>query len=413
MPTAARDPAIRAVLKRPFAEQVAFFRGKLGNLVPTQTWRDLRQAEHDKAFMVAGAAKADLLADLAAAVDRAIAEGGSIGQFRRDFGAIVARTGWDFKGGRNWRTRVIYTTNAATSYAAGRLAQLQQFAVWVYKHNDSVLHPRPIHLSWDGLVLPREHPFWQTHYPPNGWGCKCRAFGVSDPALARKLGGDPDKPLPGNWQRIDPQTGAPVGIDAGWAYAPGATATSTLRGLLPQASDDLPDVCLVERCILDTGPPPPLPAARAAAPERLLPEGRPADWYVQRFLDEFGVPPGEVRLFEDVAGDAVLIGRELFTDRKGALKALKRGRERHLLLLADTIKSPDEIWLALDRPQARGRPVLRRRYVARWLIAGSQVPALVVFEWARDLWRGVTAFGPDDIANLERRGRVGQRIWTR
>lgn len=229
MSSAARDPAIAAVLKRPFPEQVAFFRAKLGKLVPTQTWRDLWQAEHDKAFMVAGAAKADLLADLASAVDKSLFEGGTIQSFRRDFDAIVARHGWDFKGGRNWRTRVIYTTNAATSYAAGRLAQLQSFPLWVYKHNDSVLHPRPIHLSWDGLTLPREHPFWQTHYPPNGWGCRCRAFGVSDPELARKLGGNPDKPLPGNWQRIDPKTGAPVGIDAGWAYAPGNTAVDTVQ----------------------------------------------------------------------------------------------------------------------------------------------------------------------------------------
>lgn len=171
MPTAARDPAIAAVLRRPFPEQVAFFRGKLGRLVPTNTWRDLWQAEHDKAFMVAGATKAELLADLAVAIDQAISKGTGIGQFRKDFDASVARHGWDFKGGRNWRTRVIYTTNAATSYAAGRLAQLQASPFWIYKHNDSVLHPRPLHLSWDNLVLPREHAFWQTHYPPNGWGC--------------------------------------------------------------------------------------------------------------------------------------------------------------------------------------------------------------------------------------------------
>jgi len=229
MATAALDPAIAAVLKRPFPEQVAFFRGKLGRLVPTQTWRDLWQAEHDKAFMVAGAAKADLLADLAAAVDQALFEGGTIETFRRNFDATVARHGWDFNGGRDWRTRVIYNTNAATSYAAGRLAQLQHSPFWVYKHNDSVLHPRPLHLSWDGLVLPRQHKFWKTHYPPNGWGCRCRAFGVSDPALARKLGGDPDKTLPGNWQKIDPKTGAPVGIDEGWAFQPGNTAIDTVQ----------------------------------------------------------------------------------------------------------------------------------------------------------------------------------------
>lgn len=408
MSTAARDPAIAAVLKRPFSEQVAFFRGKLGRLVPTQTWRDLWQAEHDKAFMVAGAAKADLLADLAAAVDKAISQGGTIQQFRQDFDGIVARTGWAFNGGRNWRTRVIYTTNAATSYAAGRFAQLQASPFWVYKHNDSVLHPRPLHQSWDGLVLPREHPFWRTHYPPNGWGCKCRAVGVSDPALARKLGGNPDKPLPGNWQRIDPKTGAPVGIDAGWAYAPGGSVASALRGMVPQDGGDvLAQIGMAAPAAASV-----LPPARVAAAGRLLPEGQAADWYVRQFLAEFDVPFDDVRLFVDVAGDAVVIGKELFTDRAGALKVLKRGRERSLLLLADTIKQPDEIWLAME-DVGRGPKKLRRRYVARWLIEGDTIPALAVFEWGSDVWRGVTAFTPDEIVNLENRARIGKKIWTR
>ena len=70
---------------KPFAEQVAAFRARLGNLVPTAAWDDLWQDAHDRAFMVAGAMKADLLADLASAVDKAISEGVGIEAFRRDF----------------------------------------------------------------------------------------------------------------------------------------------------------------------------------------------------------------------------------------------------------------------------------------------------------------------------------------
>jgi hypothetical protein len=178
------DPAV--VFRRPFDEQVAFFRGKLGNLVPTKKWDDIKKSAHDRAFMVAGAAKADLLADLAAAVDKAIAEGETLEAFRGRFLEIVRRHGWagwtgddrktpDDKGGKGvaWRTRVIYQTNLATSYAAGRLAQLKEagYRYWVYKHSDSVAHPRPQHLAWNGLTLPADHPFWQSHYPPNGWNC--------------------------------------------------------------------------------------------------------------------------------------------------------------------------------------------------------------------------------------------------
>lgn len=233
-----RSPELALALKRPFAEQVAFFRGKLGNLVPTAKWDELWKAQHDRAFMVAGAAKADLLADLAGAVDKAIAEGETLEQFRKRFRQIVTDRGWHgwtgegTKAGEAWRTRVIYETNLITSYSAGRLEQLRAggYRYWMYKHSDS-RNPRPHHRALDGVVLPADDPFWQTHYPPNGWGCRCRAVGVDGPRSAQQLGGDFNKPLPRGWNTIDPKTGEPVGIDKGWGYMPGGTATSTVSAL--------------------------------------------------------------------------------------------------------------------------------------------------------------------------------------
>jgi len=32
---------------------------------------------------------------------------------------------------------------------------------------------RPEHLQWVGTILPMEHPWWNTHTPPVGWGCEC------------------------------------------------------------------------------------------------------------------------------------------------------------------------------------------------------------------------------------------------
>lgn len=233
-----RGPELALALKRPFAEQVAFFRGKLGNLVPTAKWDELWKAQHDRAFMVAGAAKADLLADLAGAVDKAIAEGETLEQFRKRFRQIVTDRGWHgwtgegTKAGEAWRTRVIYETNLITSYSAGRLEQLRAggYRYWMYKHSDS-RNPRPHHRALDGVVLPADDPFWQSHYPPNGWGCRCRAVGVDGPRSAQQLGGDFNKPLPRGWNTIDPKTGEPVGIDKGWGYMPGGTATSTVSAL--------------------------------------------------------------------------------------------------------------------------------------------------------------------------------------
>lgn len=231
---AEQPSVISGALKKPFAEQVAYFRGKLGSLVPTQAWNDMTGAAHDRGFMVAGAAKADLLTDLAAATDRSITEGQSLEAFRKDFMRTIERRGWSgFTGDesaarRAWRTRTIYTTNATTSYNAGREAQITAagYPLAIYKHNDSVAHPRPEHLAWNGLTLPVGHPFWQTHSPQNGWGCKCYKLGARSERGARRLGGDPGQQLPEGWNAIDPKTGAPVGIDKGWDYAPGASVAA-------------------------------------------------------------------------------------------------------------------------------------------------------------------------------------------
>jgi len=213
-----------AVFDLPFDEAIEFFLRKIN--VPTLRWDDLWKEEHAKGFMVAGAYKDDLLADFREAVDRAIDRGVTLQEFRKDFDSIVKRYGWSYHGTRNWRSELIYSTNIRTAYMAGRWKQmtdpevLAQRPYLVYRHGDSRV-PRPIHLAWDGLVLPANDPWWKTHYPPNGWGCKCRVFSVGPRDLKRmgKSGPDeaPDSP-------IDPKTGAPVGIDRGWDYNVGEAA---------------------------------------------------------------------------------------------------------------------------------------------------------------------------------------------
>ena len=224
----------------PFFEQLEFFRKKLN--LPTQRWDDITQGAHDRAFIVAGAAKADLLDDLQQAMFSRMADGRGLEEFRKDFRRIVATngwTGWTGEGsaaGEAWRTKVIYQTNMATSYAAGRYQQLTdpEFLKlrpsWRYVHNDSVVHPRPLHQAWGDMRLTLRHddPFWATHFPPNGWGCQCRVVPAEAPAQ-----GDATAP-PDGWQEIDPKTGAEVGIDKGFDYEPGANADTSLADLIGQ-----------------------------------------------------------------------------------------------------------------------------------------------------------------------------------
>lgn len=220
----------------PFQEQIDFFRAKLN--LPTERWDDIKKQANDRAFIVAGAAYADLLQDLREAIDKAITEGKGIAEFRKDFKRIVKMHGWHgwtgegTKAGEAWRTRTIYTTNLNTSYAAGRYKQLTDPEYlklrpnWIYIHNDSVVHPRPHHLSWHGTVLPHDHPFWQSHFAPNGWGCKCRIAPARD---GQKVTAPPQ-----GWDKIDPKTGEFVGIDKGFGYAFGASVDVPMREFVQQ-----------------------------------------------------------------------------------------------------------------------------------------------------------------------------------
>ena len=45
---------------------------------------------------------------------------------------------------------------------------------------------------------------------------------------------------PEGWAQTDPATGAPVGIDEGWGYAPGARADNELRSFVQDKLIDYP-----------------------------------------------------------------------------------------------------------------------------------------------------------------------------
>ena len=233
----------------PFDAQIAHLRNKLD--LPSERWDDIQGRAHDRAFCVAGAAKADLLADLHAQLNLRASDGAGLQAFRKDFKAIVAKHGWSgwtgegTKEGEAWRTRVIYQTNMASSYAAGRYAQMSDPEVlklhpyWRYIHSEGAMHPRPLHLAWHGLTLPADHPFWKTHFAPNGWGCQCRITSVTrreGEASARAGLGEP----PADWQTVNPKTGAPIGIDKGFDYAPGASLQDEMRSLVDAKAAKLP-----------------------------------------------------------------------------------------------------------------------------------------------------------------------------
>ncbi|MGQ7818816.1 PBECR2 nuclease fold domain-containing protein [Metapseudomonas furukawaii] len=415
----------------PFKQQIAFFQGKVN--LPTRAWSDLYAVEHDWAFVVAGATQRGLLTDLRGAVQRAIENGQTLEQFRQGFDQVVAKHGWQYRGERGWRTRVLFDTNLRQSYNAGRETQMadpelrKRRPYGLYRHGDS-RHPRPQHLAWDGTVLPLDDPWWSTHSPQNGWGCQCKKFMLSEREVERmglSVGEAPeieweDRVIGQNNLNGPRTVRVPKGIDPGFEYAPGQSRLSSAVPPL-RAHDPLPKpVPGAKSSATAAGLPNTpahgtLPTPRPFPAGRLLPAGRSEAEYVSAFLGEFNATEAAPAVFRDVTGDALVIGRELFIERKsGTYKVLKRGREQQLPLLAEALKSPDEVWVRLEWLYAQQRAVVRRRFISRYAVDGQEVPALAVFEVGDDGWAGITTFSPEaDNPEYLERLRIGVRLYRR
>lgn len=249
--------------------------------------RDVWREENAIAFTVAKILELDLLGDVRAAVDQALAEGQTFQTFKKRLTPILQEKGWwgvkdmtdpltgetrQVQLGSPRRLRVIYDTNLRTARAAGQWARIQRskesLPYLLYTVGPSREH-RPEHLSWHGTLLPVDDPWWKTHFAPNGWGCKCRIRQVSPREYERLLKQGVSAPPSQATQEINPETGLPTGrrlvtrvpvktaapktslvewvnkrtgdvqqiprgIDPGWDYNPGEGRQAHLEKLLAE-----------------------------------------------------------------------------------------------------------------------------------------------------------------------------------
>ncbi len=174
----------------PLTNTIALWREKTN--IPTESYRDFSGNEHLTAFMVAGAAQAAMVDDLRSAVDKAIEQGTTREEFKKDFRAIAEARGWAYTGSEQWRSNLIYQTNLWQAHRAGRYAQmtdpimLQARPYWQVTEGKAN-EPRHDHLPFEGKVYPATSEFWETHFFPIGYGCTHRVLSLSE-ADVKRLG---------------------------------------------------------------------------------------------------------------------------------------------------------------------------------------------------------------------------------
>lgn len=229
----------------PFAEAIDALRRRGIYLAPSAHWAEVWQETHHTAFTVARSAGFDILGDIHTALVRVLDEGRTFRDFARDLTPVLQKKGWwgtttttdgetgevrTVQLGNTRRLRTIYDVNLRVSQAQGNWKRQQaQKAMRPYLRYVGILDSsiRPEHRIWHGRILPVDHPWWKTHYPPNGWRCRCTAMSLSEDDLEGfGFTVSPEPPDDGMVPWRNPATGeildVPRGIDPGWAYHPGA-----------------------------------------------------------------------------------------------------------------------------------------------------------------------------------------------
>ena len=144
---------------------------------------------HKKAFTIAKMTNLDLLKDMQSSLTKAFKDGIGFDEWKNSVKPMLAKKGWlgnikvkDPKTGEekeiyvgNRRLRNIFNTNMRTAYAKARY-ESQMESLGEYFRYTAVLdsRTREAHRKLHGKTLPKTDKFWDTNYPPNGWGCRCK-----------------------------------------------------------------------------------------------------------------------------------------------------------------------------------------------------------------------------------------------
>lgn len=394
----------------PFKEAIDFYKAKVN--LPTRAWTDLWEGMHARAFVVAGAVKADLVADFHDAVNRAIAEGRTLADFRKDFDAIVAAHGWSYNGSRGWRSAVIYNVNMRMAHASGRWAQVQRvkarrpYLRYVDAHDTRV---RPQHHDWNGTVLPVDDSWWSTHYPPNGWNCRCTTQSLSERDLQR-YGYQVSEAPPVRMvkQTINTPNGpveieTPEGIDPGFGYNVGEAGWGRGADLVAQERHGP-----WEQLIAPGGSRPADPGVLSSVkPKARLGTQAKGEAGLRAALKK--AIGGDEKIFADPTGERLSVGQAIVDHMLGEAGRLD-GREAFFPFIPELVEDPAEIWAGFARAGASGRVLLRRRYV-KLLQLGKDRALGLVADADNGTWSGLTFFpgGARDLKNL----RWGLRIYQK
>lgn len=192
------DPELLFDMTSPNVEAAAFIRGKTA--VAREVFDKMLPELKARCFTVAGLESANtirLVRDRLAELP----EGGDWESIKKDIVAELSP----------------YLSDEVAEKRADMLIRIHGFQAyqatqWTLDQRTKDTHPyylyrtaqddavRDSHSALDGIILPMDDPFWDTHYPPWDWGCRCEVIAISeDDAQAAR---EQDAALPPDQRKV-------------------------------------------------------------------------------------------------------------------------------------------------------------------------------------------------------------------
>ncbi|MDY0349459.1 MAG: PBECR2 nuclease fold domain-containing protein [Tenuifilaceae bacterium] len=396
----------------PFQEAIDHLKQKVN--IPTKAWTDIWNEMHARAFVVAGATAEDLLSGFHAAILSGIEDGTTLEDFRKSFDTLVERHGWSYKGSRGWRTRTIYDTNLRQAHMTGRWRQVQAVKEsFPYLRYVTLTggRRRELHQRWRNTVLPVDHPWWDTHYPMNGWGCKCTVESLSRHQMEKRgltVSEDPTTETETVLVKTpdgDVPVEVPKGVGPGFVYNPGKADMGRLYSQADlerlKASGEWKDWTPLTKGDWKTlGRPDQVPADKVNASLH----GKVSSIEgVRKELER--ILGGKEKVFTLPDGSSVLVNAEILA------RHLPADRASFLSFLPEVLEDPFEIWMEFMRHKATGKVALRKRLVK--VVELERDKALMLVAEAKGGKFVGWTFIP--MGNLKKLGNVrkGALVWGR
>lgn len=439
------------------AEAIAYMQGR-ELVAETYHYTDLWRDQHARAFTISRLNRADILERVQESISKSVAGDLTRRDWIKQTRTLLQKEGlWgalevtdpntgEVKKTRfnEARLRLIYDTNARQALAAGQWQRMLRnrdshpYARYVSMDDSRV---RPLHRAWHNTVLPVDHPWWETHRPPNGYHCRCRVIGLTRAEFERgfaqsRPGAETDENAPlvredfktepppellVPWR--NPATGqtemVPRGIDPGFDYNPGTTGASKafedmvqkkLARLSPSVREAAERAGIRPPTIAKEVPGQQgwqqlgLPDVRDMKPlgstPDLLPRAPDADEAVKVLREALDVPAGGMRLVDTPVGKVAILDRLL----AHVVEKRTDGRERFGRFILPTLTKPDEVWST-----AYDDDTLWRRFIK--LFAGAKYDILIIAVEQADgsvLWNVM----PRNRAEMNKL-RVGEPVYRR